>query len=212
MTRRSVKRVKGARKWTADSVGKMTKATKSNLKFAYDVAKPSSIKRNTVKVYKTAFDNTDKIIDRLLPGKGDILIAKGPITLVNKIGKRVVFHSLAQVKAAATAIKNSPATFKKSLNASIALAKLQLERIKDMTLQFQYKSYNYLLPYIEVAQKRSLTLVAAADKILMQYPMTKYVRNFAVTKYDGLVAPVLNRYLTAPAEKEAAASPAKSSR
>eukprot|EP00281_Chroomonas_sp_CCMP1168_P026030 CAMPEP_0206227964 /NCGR_PEP_ID=MMETSP0047_2-20121206/8911_1 /ASSEMBLY_ACC=CAM_ASM_000192 /TAXON_ID=195065 /ORGANISM="Chroomonas mesostigmatica_cf, Strain CCMP1168" /LENGTH=446 /DNA_ID=CAMNT_0053651165 /DNA_START=94 /DNA_END=1435 /DNA_ORIENTATION=- len=201
--KRTVKRAKAAKKYTVAKVGNMANATKKTLRFAFEQAKPSNIKKNTVKAYVAGFDMSDKMLDKYLPSKGDALVAKGPVSLVQKATKRIVVHSIAQVKAAATAIKNSPTTFKKAVNTTIAGAKVQLARLQKMSVEIRFKSYDTLLPYINAAQARSLALIQATDRLLLKYPLTTYVRNFAVKRYDGLVAPIVAKLI-----KPAAAKPA----
>ncbi len=196
-TRRAVKRVNGARKWSAAKIGNMKEVAKKSLKFASDNAKPAAMRKNAAKLYQATFDVSDKLIDRYMPDQKDGLTAKGPVTLANKLARRSVKTGIAGVKDLAVALKNSPTTFKKVLNASMTSAKAQLARIQNMSLRITYKSYDALTPYVAAAQTRSLALMQTTDALLLKYPMTSFWRNLAVQKYEGWVAPVVQRYLIA---------------
>ncbi len=204
-TRRAVKRVNGARKWSAAKIGNMKDVAKKSLKFAAENAKPAAMRKNAAKLYQTTFEVSDKLIDRYMPDQKDGLTAKGPVTLANKLARRSVKASISGVKELALALKNSPTTFKKALTTSVDSVKTQLARIQNMSLRITYKSYDALTPYVNAAQTRSLALIQTTDALLLKYPMTAFWRNFAITKYEGYLAPVVQRYmLTGPKEQKAA--------
>jgi hypothetical protein len=173
----------------------MKEVAKKSLKFASDNAKPAAMRKNAAKLYEATFEVSDKLIDRYMPDQKDGLTAKGPTTLANKLARRSVKTGIAGVKDLALALKNSPTTFKKALTASITGAKAQLARIQNMSLRITYQSYDALTPYVAAAQTRSLALVQTTDALLLKYPVTAFWRNFAVQKYEGYVAPVVQRYL-----------------
>lgn len=199
-TRRTVRKVGAVRKMTVARISKANKSARATIKFAFEQAKPANVKKNAAKAYVKTLSATDKAVDKYLPGNDD-LVAKGPVTLVTKVSKRGAKHTIASIKMAATAVKNSPATFKKVVASALKSARAQVARVQDMTVSIKFKAYDTFTPYIESALTKSLALVKVADSLLLKYPMTTNVRNFAVAKYGAILAPVVNKYIALPSAR-----------
>uniref|UniRef100_A0A6U2EPE1 Uncharacterized protein n=2 Tax=Hemiselmis andersenii TaxID=464988 RepID=A0A6U2EPE1_HEMAN len=207
-TRRAVRKVGAVKTGVVMRVGRTNRAVRSAIKGAMEQARPANIKKNAKAAYATTFSTADRVIDAYLPGaKDDALVAKGPITLVTKVSKRGTKHTIAGVKALATAVKNSPNTFKRAVRSAVAAVKHQVERMQNMGLTIRYKAYDTLTPYVEAAMNRSLALVKATDQILLKRQLTASVRNFAVQKYQVILAPYVDKYLPKPV-----AAPAKAAK
>jgi len=134
-TRRAVKKVGAVRTGVVMRVGKTQRAVKAAVRGAMEQARPANIKKNVKAAYATTFKTADDVIDSYLPGaKDDGLVAKGPLTLVTKVSKRGTKHTIAGVKALATAVRNSPSTFKRAVRSAVAAVKQQVERMQNMSL------------------------------------------------------------------------------
>ena len=198
-TRRAVKKVGAVKTGVVMRVDKSAKAARAAVRAAFEAAKPANLKKNTKAAYKASFAACDGVIDKYLPGaKDDALVAVGPITLATKLSKRGTKHTIAGVKALATAVKNSPTTFKKAVRGAVAAVKRGIERAQNMGLTIRYKAYDTLTPYIEAVMSRSLALVKATDQMLLKRKLTAGVRNFAVDKYKVILAPYVEKYLPKP--------------
>lgn len=185
---------------TVARISKANKSARATIKFAFEQAKPSNVKKNTAKAYVRTLSATDKAVDRYLPGNDD-MVARGPVTLVTKVSKRGAKHTIASIKSAAMAVRNSPATFKKVVASALKSARAQVARVQDMSMSIKFKAYDTFTPYLDAALARSLALIKVADSVLLKYPMTTGVRNFAVAKYDSILAPVVSKYIALPAPK-----------
>mmetsp|Transcript_35946 Transcript_35946/g.91880 ORF Transcript_35946/g.91880 Transcript_35946/m.91880 type:complete len:438 (-) Transcript_35946:355-1668(-) len=198
-TRRAVKKVGAVKTGVVMRIGRTNKAVRAAVRGAMEQTRPTNIKKNAVAAYKTTFATADGVIDAYLPGaKDDGLVVKGPVTLVTKLSKRSTKHTIAGVKALATAVRNSPTTFKKAVRGAVAALRLQVERVQNMGLTIKYKAYDTFTPYIEAAMSRSLAVVKATDQMLLKRQLTARVRNFAVDKYQVILAPYVDKYLPKP--------------
>mmetsp|Transcript_38160 Transcript_38160/g.74574 ORF Transcript_38160/g.74574 Transcript_38160/m.74574 type:complete len:440 (-) Transcript_38160:111-1430(-) len=207
-TRRAVKKAGAARTGVVMRVKRANRTVRNVVAMAFEQARPTNIKKNAKAAYTTALSETDKVIDRYLPGaKDDGLIVKGPVTLVTKLTKRTTKHTIATVKAAALAIRNSPTTFKRAVHGAVTAVRVQAARIANMGLTIRYRAYDTLTPYLNAATTRAVAVARATDGFLLRRPATASLRNFAVTRYNDMLAPIVSKYLpklvaVAPAPKD----------
>jgi len=207
---------------TRSGVNYTVERTKATVSYAVEQAKPSNIKKNVIGAYDFSLKSLDGFVDKYLPDE-DGEVAKGPVSLGKKVVKRTYRKSLAAVKYAATAVRNSPTTFKnayktistkatKMIMDTTAAIKARAKALANMKVRVRVITYKDIEPYLLQAQTRSLQTIKATDELLMRYRMTALLRNFAVNRYTLNVAPIVNRIAApkaaAPAKEEAKAAPA----
>ena len=177
ITRRSVRKVAATRK--------MVVATAA---YTFDQSKPANIKKNIVIVYNKALVGTDTLVDTYLPEK-DGLVGKTPVMLVKKFAKRGKAHTIATIKNIATAIRNSPRTFKKTCSAAYKHLTEHAMKVRNMKIKVK-------LMTVEDFKKQITPYVTAVDKMLLKYRYTSAARNLALGVYSNKLAPILNPILS----------------
>jgi len=205
ITRRSVRKVAATRK--------MIVATAA---YTLEQSKPASIKKNSVALYNKALIGTDSLVDTYLPDK-DGLEGKTPVMLVRKFAKRGKSHTITTIKKVATAVKNSPAMFKKAIVGVYKQMTEQAMKVKNFKLREAIKIKFVTLedlkakamPLFAAMQTKGTSYVTAADKMVLNYKYTASLRNMGVSFYTSklahIVNPLLTRYL--PAGKAASPAP-----
>lgn len=173
ITRRSVRKVAATRK--------MVVATAA---YTFEQSKPANIKKNSVIGYNKALAGADTLVDTYLPEK-DGLVGKTPVMLLKKFAKRGKTHTIATIRNIATAIRNSPGTFKKSC--SVAYKHLTEHAMKLRNMKLKVK-----LMTVEDFKKQLTPYVTAVDKMLLKYRYTAAARNMALGVYTNKLAPILN--------------------
>ena len=176
ITRRSVRKVAATRKMVAATAA-----------YTLENAKPAKIKANTVIVYQKSLVGADKLIDTYLPDK-DGLKGSTPVLLVKKVAKRGTTHTIALIKKIATAVKNSPTTFKKS--AALAFKKVTEHAMKLKNMKLKLK-----LLTVEDIKKTLGPYIKSTDTMLLKYRYTAAVRNLVVSKLGPVVQPILTKLL-----------------
>mmetsp|Transcript_16253 Transcript_16253/g.32541 ORF Transcript_16253/g.32541 Transcript_16253/m.32541 type:complete len:381 (+) Transcript_16253:151-1293(+) len=191
--------------------GRMVTRTRQGAGWCVDQARPTNVKKNVVAVYNGTLQTVDSFVDKYLPDD-DNEVAKGPITLGKKVVKRTYKKSIAAVKYAATAIKNSPTTFKNAYKTVSSKAKQivldttgaiknGVKNLASMRIRVRVITFKDLQPYLFAAQDKSLAVIKTTDDALMKFRVTALLRNFAVNRYQFMIAPVVNRFVSsAPAE------------
>ena len=201
ITRRSVRKVAATRK--------MVVATAT---YTLEQGRPSNIKKNSVVLYTKALTGADSLVDTYLPDK-DGVEGKTTVKLLRKFAKRGRMHTIATIKKCATAVKNSPATFKKSVVAVYNKLSEQAMKLKNLKIKIKFMTLKDLTakatPMFEAMQARGGVYVTAADKMLLKYKHTASLRNMGVSFYASKLAHIVNPLLTKylPAAKAVAPTP-----
>jgi hypothetical protein len=191
ISRRSVKKARAAK----NRAVQMAKNTKANASWALTQAKPANLKKHAVAAYDFSLAKADNFVDYYMPDT-DGLVAKGPVTLTKKVAKRGYRYSIKAVKQAALAIKNSPTTFKNMAKKVYDTVSTKVKQIANMKIRVKFLSIEDVKPYMQAAQTKSMALVKATDNLLLKYPLTTSVRNFAIKRYEVLLAPLIAKYVT----------------
>mmetsp|Transcript_33370 Transcript_33370/g.51895 ORF Transcript_33370/g.51895 Transcript_33370/m.51895 type:complete len:372 (+) Transcript_33370:52-1167(+) len=199
ISRRSVKKARAAKNRTIQ----MAKNTKANASWALTQAKPANLKKNVVAAYDFTLSKADNFVDHYMPDT-DGLVAKGPVTLTKKVAKRGYTYGIKAVKQTAVAIKNAPTTFKNSVKKVYETVSMKVKQIANMKIRVKFLAIEDFKPYMEAAQTRTMALVKGTDNLLLNYPLTTSVRNFAIRRYEVLLAPLIAKYVTKEDKKSIA--------
>ena len=176
ISRRSVRKVAATRKMVAAAAA-----------YTIENAKPAKMKANTVIVYQKSLVGADKLVDKYLPEK-DGLKGSTAVLLVKKMAKRGKTHAIATIKKIATAIKNSPATFKKS-------AAVAYKRVTEQALKLKNMKLKLKLVTVQDVKQTLAPYIKSTDAMLLNYRYTAAVRNLVVGKLGPIVQPLITKVL-----------------
>jgi len=176
ISRRSVRKVAATRKMVAAAAA-----------YTIENAKPAKMKANTVIVYQKSLVGADKLVDKYLPEK-DGLKGSTAVLLVKKMAKRGKTHAIATIKKIATAIKNSPATFKKS-------AAVAYKRVTEQALKLKNMKLKLKLVTVQDVKQTLAPYIKSTDAMLLNYRYTAAVRNLVVSKLGPIVQPLITKVL-----------------
>jgi hypothetical protein len=108
--------------------------------------------------------------------------------LVKKMAKRGKTHAIATIKKIATAIKNSPATFKKS-------AAVAYKRVTEQALKLKNMKLKLKLVTVQDVKQTLAPYIKSTDAMLLNYRYTAAVRNLVVSKLGPIVQPLITKVL-----------------
>jgi len=209
VSRRTGRRVYVAKEWTVTKVTQVSNGVLYTLKQAH----PTNVKQNVTALCWMALVNADKLVDRYLPDPSDQSPQpSGPVSLTSKIVRRSAKRAGAAVRAAATAVRRSPAAFKSA--ARSAFNSVKAARSRAASAAAAIASYDYrgaasalvTYDYRGAAASRALAIVNAADQKLQSYRLTAALRSFVAQRFGGLVRSLLR--LRTPAPSVPAPAPA----
>jgi hypothetical protein len=120
--------------------------------------------------------------------------------LVKKFAKRGKTHTITTIKKVATAVKNSPDTFKKVCANTYKMMTEQAMKLRNLKLKVKLMTIEdmraHVTPLLNSMQTKGAMYVASADKMLLKYQYTAALRNFGVNFYTSKLAHIVNPMLT----------------
>ena len=183
VTGRTGRRIYFAKEWTVTKVKNVSNGVVYTVKQAH----PVNVKNNVYSLCWMVLVRADNIVDSFLPDADDHSPQpKGPISLGSKIVRRSAKRTAAGIRAAATAVRTSPATFKAAARSALSTAKALPRRVADSA------SAAIAYDYRGAASSRALSVVTAADSALQRYRLTAPIRDLVVVRFGGLVRRLLN--------------------
>jgi hypothetical protein len=194
VSRRTGRRVYVAKEWTVSKVSCVANGVVYTVKQAH----PVNVKNNVLSLCQFALIRADQLVDRYLPDPEDHSPKPtGPITLTTKVVRRSVKRTVIIIRAAAMAVRNSPATFKAAARSAVGAARAAPARARAAAravVTYDYRG---------AAASRALATVSLADRALQRFRLTAALRDFVAARF-GLLARLLVQ------ARASASSPARS--
>jgi hypothetical protein len=187
VTRRTGRRIYVAKEWTVTKVGNVS----NGVVFAVKQAHPVNVKKNVTALCWMALVRADQFVDCYLPDPSDTTPPpKGPISLGSKVVRRGAKRTAASARAAASAIRKSPTTFKAAARNAVTSARALHDSLHRRATASARAIVSY--DYRAAASSRALSVVSAADRSLQRNRATAALRDFVVARLGGLVRRLLN--------------------
>ena len=194
VTRRTGRRIYVAKEWTVTKVTNVS----NGVMFTVKQAHPVNVVKNVKALYWIVLVRADNLVDSWLPDSEDHSPQpQGPVSLASKIVRRSVKRTAAGVRAAATAIRKLPSTFKAVARSAVASAKAARSRTVaavSALVSYDYRSAASSIvtyDYRSAASSRALAILSAADRTLQRYRLTAALRNFVEARFGFLVRSLL---------------------